>query len=195
MKNYFPILPKARTEHLVISELNDETLIYCLDKHKAYCLNKTAAAVYQSADGTKSAAEIADSLSRQMKSTITEEFVLFALNELDEKNLLENFTAGRTETNRQSRREAIKRIGLSAAVALPIISMITAPTAANAQSAAACASLGQSCATASCCSGLNCDAGNVCINPALGCRPDGATCTGDGDCCGGTCSGGTCQTL
>jgi coenzyme PQQ synthesis protein D (PqqD) len=56
-----------------------------------------------------------------------------------------------------SRREAVKRIGLGAAIALPVVISITAPTPAQALS---CVQQGGACSTsAECCAGLNCPNG------------------------------------
>ncbi len=56
-----------------------------------------------------------------------------------------------------SRREAVKRIGLGAAIALPVVISITAPTPAHALS---CVQAGGSCGTnAECCVGLLCSGG------------------------------------
>jgi hypothetical protein len=45
--------PLARREKLVVQNLGDETLIYDLDENRAYCLNETAARVWQFCDGEK----------------------------------------------------------------------------------------------------------------------------------------------
>ena len=39
--------PRARTEGLVVTELPDELLVYDLERHRAYCLNPTAALVFK----------------------------------------------------------------------------------------------------------------------------------------------------
>src|SRR6266849_5376674 len=56
-------LPKARKDKLIIKELDDETLVYDLDRDKAHCLNTTAARVWKHCDGTTTVGEIAASLS------------------------------------------------------------------------------------------------------------------------------------
>src|SRR5437016_4477048 len=58
-------LPRARTEGLVVEELTDEVLVYDLQRHKAHCLNLTAAAIWKQCDGRSTAAQIADRLNRQ----------------------------------------------------------------------------------------------------------------------------------
>ena len=39
--------PRARTEGLVVTELPDELLVYDLERHRAHCLNPTAALVFK----------------------------------------------------------------------------------------------------------------------------------------------------
>ena len=40
------MLPKARQEQLTVRELPDETVVYDLARHKAHCLNPTAALIW-----------------------------------------------------------------------------------------------------------------------------------------------------
>ena len=40
------LMPRARQDELVVEELQDETLVYDLERHKARCLNRTAALVW-----------------------------------------------------------------------------------------------------------------------------------------------------
>jgi hypothetical protein len=40
-------LPRVRKKNLIIDELADEVLVYDLDRHKAHCLNRTAALVWK----------------------------------------------------------------------------------------------------------------------------------------------------
>ena len=53
------IFPHARSEGLVITDLDDEILIYDKERDKAHCLNQTAALVWKYSDGKRSVAEIA----------------------------------------------------------------------------------------------------------------------------------------
>jgi len=46
-------LPQARSEDLVIQDIGDEVLVYDLTRHKAHCLNRTAALVWRKCDGTR----------------------------------------------------------------------------------------------------------------------------------------------
>jgi hypothetical protein len=171
--------PRARTEGLVINELTDEVLVYDLKLDKAHCLNQTAAAVWKLCDGQRTAAQIALKLSRQTavgKSQsadgsrqepeqgssptvregseindhgMTEQMVWLALEQLGRDHLLEERMKWPPAIPHLSRRE-VMRLGLGAAIALPIIVSISAPLPAQ---AGTCKSKNASCSTgAECCS-------------------------------------------
>ena len=51
MDNQKEHLPLARKDALIVSELEDEVLVYDLKRDKAHCLNSTAASVWKRCDG------------------------------------------------------------------------------------------------------------------------------------------------
>ena len=59
-------LPLSRTDNLVIRELDDETLVYDMERDEAHCLNQTAALVWQQCDGKTTAAQAARILENQV---------------------------------------------------------------------------------------------------------------------------------
>lgn len=160
-------LPKARKDQLIIKELPDETLIYDLDRDQAHCLNQTAALVWKSCDGKKSVAEINASLAKEAGVPIDERVVWLALDQLEKFSLLAEVPTTPEVFAGMSRRQLIRNIGV-AAVALPVIISIAAPTA---QAQLSCIPSGQGapCTNATnCCSGVgNCTtgapSGRVCI--------------------------------
>lgn len=149
--------PLAKKEKIVIQELPDELLIYNLANDKAFCLNKTSAFVWKACDGTKDAQEISRLMSKSFNSTVNEDVVWLALDQLAKDDLLEvqpdNKFAG------MSRREVIRRVGFASVIALPIVSSLIAPTAV---SAVACTGTVTSCG--------NCNNGTPCssCSPACG---------------------------
>ncbi len=147
--------PIARQTDIVIQEFENEALIYDLKNHKAFCLNQTSATVWQLCDGERSISQIADKVSKQLKTLVSEDLILLALDELFRNNLLENIEKSYSFFSKQNRREVIKKIGLTSMIALPLVSSLVAPQAISAQSAAA---LGQACTlgTPSTCSTSNC---------------------------------------
>ena len=145
--------PKSLQKDLVIQELEDEVLIYDLRKNKAHCLNHTAAFVWQHADGETPVKQIAHLLQRKLRTPVDESVVWFALEQLAKEGLLENKAAPQMFAG-MNRRTLITTLGKSAAVAIPMIFAITAPTAAQTSS---CAPQGASCVgTVICCSNLSC---------------------------------------
>ena len=181
-------LPKAKTSDIVMQQLADEILIYDRRTDQAYCLNSTAAFVWQNADGETPIREIARRLQKKYRTTIEEGVVWFALKTLEERNLLARdlpFPANYTTVNR---RQLIDLLGKSAAVAIPLVFSITAPKAANAASQSALRINGQTCSSGSQCTGGGCSSG-VC------CTTDGRSCSSNGQCCSGFCTAGSvCQT-
>ena len=148
--------PKARTERIVVQRLKDEVLIYDLERHRAHCLNETAARVWELCDGHRSIAEISAELNANEGAADQEEVVWLALEMLGGRDLIEEKIA--RQPIGTGRREVLKRIAVTAAVALPVVTSILAPMASQ---AANCIPSGQACTTsANCCSGV-CNA-NVC---------------------------------
>lgn len=154
--------PLARERALIVEELKDETLVYDLESHRAHCLNRSAALIWKHCDGRRSIAEITHRLKRELHAGVDEETVRYALDKLAKYHLLET-SEGRPLVARKkamlTRREMVRRLGLAAAVALPLVTTIVAPTPAQ---AATCLPNGSSCtASADCCSGL-CSGGGTC---------------------------------
>ena len=121
--------PKTRRSGLLVRELPDEVLVYDLEQHRAHCLNRTAALVFRHADGTRTPGELAHVLGPGGS-----EVVALALDELGAAGLLEPdpTAAEPAGSESMSRREVARRIGLAAAILLPAVATIVAPTPAEA---------------------------------------------------------------
>jgi hypothetical protein len=146
--------PKARKDRLVIKELANETLVYDERNHKAHCLNHTAALVWKLCDGRTSVATMTGLVEQQLNARISEETVCLAIRQLEESRLLDAVAAKSEWLPKSSRRELVRRLGI-AAIALPLITSIQAPVAAQAGS---CRTNGQPCTGAglgNCCPGLS----------------------------------------
>ena len=153
-------LPLMRKDALVIDELPDEVLVYDLDRHKAHCLNHTAALVWRRCDGRTSAPEIARQLSLHLDAPFPEELVWEALRQLAQFHLLEESVSLLTQFEQPSRRQMMRRLGLAAAIAVPVITSMVVPTAAE---AATCIQSGSPCSpTILCCSPLGCNPSGKC---------------------------------
>lgn len=158
-------LPVARRDDLIVEKLPDEVLVYDLKTDKAHCLNHTAALIWENCDGKKNEGDIAALLQSELKSPMSAEAVLLGVAELDSFGLL-NVDAAAPQRQHLSRRRLIQNLGLSAALALPLIVSISAPAAAQAGSTT-----------------------DPCVaNPA----GNGCPCTFDSDCDSQNCNQGTC---
>jgi hypothetical protein len=141
-------LPRARKDCLS-RELDDEVVIYDPQRHEGHCLNATAAAVWKLCDGKNSASQIAVIVSRQFSTQVDKPIVQLALDRLADAHLL---VEPASPARRLSRRVAIRRIGIAAAIALPLVTSVVAPTPAHAVS---CFPNGHPCTSpAQCCSGI-----------------------------------------
>jgi hypothetical protein len=138
-------MPKAKTAHLIVKVIDDETLVYDMGRHAATCLNEFAAKVWRRCDGETSVAGIADALGEDERS------VWLALHQLAKSQLLTEAIAFPPEmTTAKSRREIAGRLGLGAAA---FVASIVVSTAAH----ASCRPVGAGClSNAQCCSG-NCE--------------------------------------
>jgi hypothetical protein len=143
--------PLRREDELVVRELSEETVVYDRQRDKAHCLNRTAALVWRHCDGQTSVAEVAKLLHEELGMPADEQLVWHALVRLDKARLLAERLHPAKAGPRRSRRELIK-MGV-AAVAVPVVMTILAPSAAMA--ASPCTPNGQNCLTGSqCCSGV-----------------------------------------
>lgn len=163
-----PLYPTARKVDLVIQEMQDEVLVFDIRSNKAHCLNQTASKIWRYCDGKHSVSEIKNLLENNSAGNISDDLIWLAIDQLNDRELLEAGIEKRFEG--KNRREVLKRIGLAAVVALPIVASITAPSA----------------AMAAACSGV--------VTSCLGCN-DGTPCNVNGDAMIGSCMGmgSTCQ--
>ncbi len=154
-------LPLARTEKLIIKEIDDEVLVYDLVSDKAHCLNHTAALVWKNCDGLNSVSEINSILAEQAGKPIDERVVWLALDELEKFKLLDKVPPAPPVFAGMSRRSVMRTLGV-VAIALPVVVSIVAPTTAEAASKLppnSCCSNNGDCASSSCvsCACPNCN--------------------------------------
>jgi len=159
--------PQTRRSGLLIRELPDELLVYDQEQHRAHCLNRTAALVFQQADGTRTLDGLARALDPAAAGPDAVSAVTLALAQLADAGLLEaepplqNTAAGLT------RRDVARRFGIAAAILLPAVVSIIAPTPAEAAATCATTCVAQPVGTPCTCIGSN---------------PCTETCTPTGDC-------------
>jgi hypothetical protein len=160
------VSPRARKEGILVQDLTGELLIYDLDRHAAHCLNESAALIWKRCDGRTSIAELARVL-EQADAPASEEVIWMAVSDLRKRHLLADASALPKRVSKLSRREMIRRVGIAAAVGLPLVTSIIAPSAMQAAS----------------CS---------CMPPTTTCCASGCPCTISTMCCSGICSSGKC---
>lgn len=164
-------LPLARRQGMVIKEVDNEVLIYDLERDKAHCLNPSAAAIWRRCDGKTTTPALASSLAEETGTRVDEDLIWLGLQDLDRNHLLESGVSPveMVVAKSMTRREAVRRIGLGAAIALPLVISITAPTAV--QAAVSCGARCKACGTgAECCTG-------VCTTTVSGCSTTSRRCT------------------
>lgn len=154
-------LPMARSEGLVIEELDDELLVYDLDVDRAHCLGATAGRVWQACDGTTDAATIADRLD------LLAEEVTRAFDELDGCGLLQAPVLDRSAMTRRDLSFKVIMGGAAVATA-PLILSIAAPAAAQTASQIKFCTELQGGGSQTACS--KCNVGGTGQNPCCCCR-------------------------
>lgn len=179
-------LPQIRNKNIVVQEIGGEIMIYDLEINKAYCLNETSAIVYQNCDGKTDFADL------NSKYNFPNEIIYLALDQLNKENLLEKDAEFLSPFKGLSRREVVKKVGLSSMIALPVIASIVAPTAVNAQSGCAPGLLMSGQMTVFVCTSAvvgGCVAGDICgmVFPVIGGAPD--------ECCSMDANVGMCITF
>lgn len=150
-------MPHARRSGLIVKEAEGEVLIYDLERNKAHCLNDTAAKVWQHCDGETAVAAVCSSLSRELNAPCDEKLVWYALDQFAKDNLLEeNIEPPAFMSGGMNRRQMVRTLGLTAVIALPLVTTILAPTPAQAAT--------QFPPGSPCTSPIQCTSG-ICCNP------------------------------
>ncbi len=126
------LMPRARQDKLVVEELQDETLVYDLERHKAHCLNRTSALVWRRCDGRTAVAEVAGLLEMELGIPADDAVVWMALDRLGSAHLLKETVALPADRARYSRREVLRTLRRVAGISLllPVIESIVSPLAA-----------------------------------------------------------------
>lgn len=140
--------PQARQEGLLVRELEGEVVVYDLDRHEAHCLNLPAAAVFRLCDGRRTLGDLTQGLREELGAAVDEQWVGLALEGLDAANLLARSSRPPVSAS-NGRRDLLRQAGLGAALLLPAIVSMVAPTPAEAANScipeASCTSTPQPC--------------------------------------------------
>ena len=119
---------KLQGDWITIREIEAETLIYDEHTHRAWCLNHTAACIWQLCDGRNTLGNIAAEAAKLLGIEANEDLVRLTMEELREKGLLE-IDMVEDLPHDISRRAMFGKIGLATAALLPVVAAITAPPA------------------------------------------------------------------
>ena len=123
------LLPRRVPEVFSAQHVDRETVVYDSRNSHGYCLNPMSSVVWRLCDGSRTNAQIATAATLEMQAAVTEELVQFAVEELRRDGLLESEEAVAVLVG-LSRRELVKRLGIGAAVLLPIVTRLVVPPAA-----------------------------------------------------------------
>lgn len=191
------LAPRARSAGLVVRDLDEEVLIYDVQRESAYALNRLAGLVWKHCDGTTTVGEMPDLLAAQLGDQISLDTVWQAVSRLSDDGLLEE-QANQPAARIMTRRDMMQKVALAGSVAL--ITSIAVPA-----SAALAACIANAC-RAGCTVGANCTgsgprgtACTMCGGPASGsckgtcCDIGGYFDPTDEDCSGGCCPGYSCK--
>ena len=152
------IRPLARADELVVRDMDSEVLVYDLNKDEAITLNPFAAAVWRASDGIRNVDALIAKLHDDMPGDlVTEESVWRALDMLSRCDLLQEPVAPPAY---RSSGDMVRALG-KGAIAVPIVAMITVPTAAQGASCG-CVSPGDCITQVSCPSTVNCNGSGMC---------------------------------
>ena len=130
--------PIARTKELLIEEVEGETLVYDLERHKAHCLNEMAEFVWRLCDGENTVSDLVRLAEKEVGVSEGGDLVWLALDRLERARLLdeppEAVGEGPPEQHvevKRSRRDVIKKLG-RLGIALPLVASIAVPSPASA---------------------------------------------------------------
>ena len=156
--------PVARTEGLIVEEIDGDVVIYDTERNKAHALNPLAARIWKHCDGERTVTDLTDLFA----ADTPDDAVVNCLSQLERLHLL-NAGSLRTGDGRVlSRRHLLRKVAIGAAAAAVVLPMVTSIVAPSAQAAASCQTLNADCNTPQkvCCPGLACNPTNSkCVAP------------------------------
>ena len=130
--------PVARTSGLRTEQVDDELVVFDTNRELFFRLNRSAATVWGSSDGTRTVADLVAVLAEHVGELADEDLVLVTLDRLWESELIESGYVPRGPRQETlSRRRFMRRastVGAAVVAALPVVQAVVAPTPAMAQS-------------------------------------------------------------
>jgi len=120
--------PLARKTDVFVEKLPKEVVLYDKTNNKAHCLNKTAAAIWESCDGTRTVADLVHVVKSRFGMSVDSNLVLQALEELEKAGLMEAGTVAVPDAALASRRDAMGKMALAGSALVATI-IAAAPSA------------------------------------------------------------------
>ena len=120
--------PLARKGNFFSENLPEEVVVYDRTNNKVHCLNKTAAAIWENCDGTRTVDDLAQIVEAKLGAPPDRQLVLLALEELEKADLMESGSVMVPDAGLTSRREAVGRIAVAGSALVATI-VASAPNA------------------------------------------------------------------
>jgi len=141
---------------LLVMDIDGETLVYDLARHRAHCLNRVAEIVWRLCDGQTSVDRMAGAVADATGTAADEDLVWYALRRLNGARLIDGLRAV-APAHVVTRRDLLRRMTAAGfgLMLLPTVATIVAPTTLQAQ--ATCLPSGAPCSRST---GPRCCVGN-----------------------------------
>jgi hypothetical protein len=120
--------PLARKSDIFAENLPEEVVLYDKTNNKVHCLSKTAAAIWESCDGTRTVDDLAHIVEAKLGAPPDRQLVLLALEELEKAGLLESGSVMVPDAGLTSRREAVGKLVMAGSALVATI-VASAPAA------------------------------------------------------------------
>jgi hypothetical protein len=120
--------PLARKSDIFAEHLPEEVVLYDKTNNKVHCLSKTAAAIWESCDGTRTVDDLAHVVEAKLGTPPDRQLVLLALEELEKAGLLESGSVMVPDAELTSRREAVGKLVMAGSALVATI-VASAPAA------------------------------------------------------------------
>jgi len=117
--------PLARKGTIFSENLPQEVILYDKTSNKVHCLSKTAAAIWESCDGTRTVDDLVHIIEARFGAPSDPAVVLQALAELEKAELLEAGSVTLPDPAFASRREAVGKIAMASTA---LVATLVAPT-------------------------------------------------------------------
>src|SRR5579862_8442432 len=122
--------PLARKSGIFAENLTDEVILYDNSNNKVHCLNKIAAAVWESSDGTRTVDDLAGIVAARTAAASDPQLVVLALEELEQADLMQVDRVGAAPARVTSRRQAVGKMVMAGSAL--VATMVAAAPAAHA---------------------------------------------------------------